>query len=82
MTSYYDWDTTSMVDGELRLRIVATCSQGDSTLHRELEMIQLDNSPPVITDLKSSPFPLLSSIISLVMITVVIRKIKKDRIRE
>ena len=66
--SYYDWDTTKLANGYLQLRIIATCTHGESTMDTDHEMIQVDNSPPVITDLQASPFsPILYVIFGLMI---------------
>ncbi|MCK4848793.1 MAG: right-handed parallel beta-helix repeat-containing protein, partial [Candidatus Heimdallarchaeota archaeon] len=77
-TPYYDWDTTRLVDGYLQLRIIATCTHGESTMDTDEERIQIDNSPPILTDLRASPFSPIFYIMSGLMIVPISRRIKRN----
>ena len=57
---YYAWDTTSMPDGAYYLKIVATDAPSNPpgqaiTTERESERFEVDNTPPVIEDLRVGP---------------------------
>jgi hypothetical protein len=77
-TDYYDWDTTAFADGNLQLRIIAICTHGESTMDTDEEMIQIDNSPPLLTDLSATPFSPIFYIVSGLMIVPISRR-KKGR---
>jgi outer membrane protein assembly factor BamB len=57
---YYAWDTSSMPDGAYYLKIVATDAASNPpaqalTTERESERFEVDNTPPVIEDLRVGP---------------------------
>jgi len=57
---YYSWDTTTMPDGAYYLKIVASDAPsnppGDAlTAERESDRFEVDNTPPVITQLTADP---------------------------
>lgn len=59
---FYSWDTTGMSDGGYYLKIVASDSPSNPpdvalTTERESERFEIDNSPPVIENLKASGAP-------------------------
>jgi hypothetical protein len=56
---FYSWDTTGMPDGGYYLKIVASDAPSNPpdvalTTERESERFEIDNSPPVIENLKAS----------------------------
>ncbi|MFX0181656.1 MAG: nitrous oxide reductase family maturation protein NosD [Candidatus Hodarchaeota archaeon] len=77
-TTTYDWDTTKVVDADYNLAVVATCSEGLNSTFIDTERIQINNSPPELTNLTS--FSTVSLILSaFVVITVIQRKNKRVR---
>jgi hypothetical protein len=59
---FYSWDTSSMPDGAYYLKIVATDAASNPpnealTTERESERFEVDNTPPVVANLETSPVP-------------------------
>jgi hypothetical protein len=57
---FYSWDTTSMPDGAYYLKVVATDAASNPpgqalAAERESERFEVDNTPPVIEDLRVGP---------------------------
>jgi len=71
--SYYDWDTTTVLDGRVRLKIEATCTHGEHTGNKDQELIRIDNSPPILTDLYSPQFSPIIYILFGMMIILIFR---------
>src|SRR4029077_208308 len=58
---FYSWDTTTLPDGAYYLKIVATDAPSNppaNTLkaERESERFEVDNTPPIIENLRAVPF--------------------------
>ncbi len=78
-TSYYDWDTTTILDGEIILRVEALCTHGESTMDTDQREIRVDNSPPVLTDLQASPFSPIFYIMSGLTIAPVLKRLRTNK---
>ncbi len=57
---FYSWDTTAMPDGAYYLKIVASDNASNPTANalrseRESERFEVDNTPPVVEDLRVGP---------------------------
>jgi parallel beta-helix repeat protein len=78
-TIIYDWDTKTVLDGDYSLAVVATCSEGLNSTFIDTDRIQINNSPPELTNLVSSST--VGLILTAFVVIMLIQR-KKKRVRK